>query len=201
LRTRFETALVQVKAYVRDPQKKARPPTCFVSYAWGEVAHERWVEKRLARDLQNAGIDVILDRWHNAAVGAPVHRFISLIEKSRTIVVIGTPLYRKKYENKLSKTGSVVAAEVDLIAQRLLGTEKQKNTVLPVLLDGDEQKSLPPLLRGRNYADFRREAVYFAKLFDLILTLYSIPFESPAVADLRDALHPGRGGRSSASLP
>ena len=39
------------------------PPHCFVSYAWGDSVQERWVEKRLATDLQKAGIAVILDRW------------------------------------------------------------------------------------------------------------------------------------------
>ena len=33
------------------------------------------------------------------------------------------PAYRRKYENKDTKTGYVVAAEVDLINRRLLGTE------------------------------------------------------------------------------
>ena len=39
-----------------------------------------------------------------------VSRFISRIEQSDYIAVIGTPLYREKYENKVSKFGSVVAA-------------------------------------------------------------------------------------------
>lgn len=135
----------------------------------------------------------IFDRWHNAEIGKSVPRFISLIETCDTIVVVGTPLYRKKYENKLSSTGSVVAAEVDLINVRMIGPEEQKNTVLPLLLEGDEAVSLPPLMRGRVFADFRREEDYFATIFDLILTLYDIPFDSLAVADLRESLRAGWG--------
>ena len=60
--------------------------------------------------------------------------FVERIEKSDRIVIIGTPLYRRKYENKDVSTGYVVAAEVDLISNRLLGTEPQKQSVLPVLL-------------------------------------------------------------------
>ena len=103
---------------------------------------------------------------------------------------MGTPLYRKKYENKVSSTGSVVAAEVDLIHLRCTGTEEQKATVLPTLLDGEEGTSFPPLMRGRVYADFRREESYFLTLFDLILTLYGISFKDPAVAELREMLNP-----------
>lgn len=179
-----------VKSVARKRRRKK--PACFISYAWGEPKHEQWVEKRLARDLQNAGLEVILDRWHNAAIGSSVPRFISSLEDPETlIVVMGTPLYRKKYENKVSTTGSVVAAEVALIDLRYIGTEAQKATVLPALLDGDEGESFPPLMRGRVYADFRRDDAYFSTLFDLILTLYGIPFESPAVVELRETLSPG----------
>ena len=115
-------------------------------------------------------------------------RQVSLIERS-DFVVLATPLYRQKYENKVSAAGSVVAAEVDLINLRLLGTEEEKKTVMPLLLEGDAQTSLPPLMRGRVYGNFTQEKLYFATLFDLVLTLYRIPFGHPAVSDLRWSLH------------
>jgi hypothetical protein len=63
------------------------------------------------------------------------------------------------------------------------------------LLEGDEESSLPPLMRGKFYADFRLESHYFATLFDLILTLYRIPFDHDAVKDLRESR--ARARRSS----
>jgi small GTP-binding protein len=185
-RTRFEQAVFRVRAYVAE--QTITPPETFISYAWGVPEQERWVEKRLATDLQKAGIDVVLDRWHNAQIGASVARFVERIEKSDRIVMIGTPLYRRKYENKDEKTGYVVAAEVDLIHNRLLGTEPQKQSVLPLLLAGEKTASLPPLLHGRVYADFRDETAYFTTAFDLILSLYRIPPNHSAVADLRESL-------------
>jgi hypothetical protein len=90
-----------------------------------------------------------------------------------------------------------VAAEVDLIANRLLGTETQKESVLSLLLAGEKSASLPPLLHGRVYADFRNEAAYFITAFDLILSLYQLPPNHPAVADLCESLQgpdiPGGG--------
>ena len=191
-RTRFEQAVFRVSAYVAE--QKITPPETFISYAWGVPEHERWVEKRLATDLQKAGIDVVLDRWHNAQIGASVARFVERIEKSDRIVMVGTRPYRRKYENKDPATGYVVAAEVDLINNRLLGTEPQKESVLPLLLDGDKADSLPPLLHGRVYADFREERTYFATAFDLILSLYQLPPNHPVVADLRESLR-GRDPR------
>jgi TIR domain len=173
---------------VRD--EKLAAPSCFVSYAWGDEGQERWV-RGLARDLENAGVAVILDRKDNPEIGRSVARFISRIEESDFVVVVGTELYRRKYENQVSAAGSVVAAEVDLINLRLTKTEKKKETVLPLLLDGDEETSLPPLMRGKVYGNFLDERLYFASLFDLILTLYRIPFEHPAVSDLRDSLRAG----------
>ncbi|HYX26742.1 MAG TPA: toll/interleukin-1 receptor domain-containing protein, partial [Thermoanaerobaculia bacterium] len=184
-RTAYEEALVAVKGLAQS--RKTAAPTCFVSYAWGDAGQERWVGG-LATDLENAGVKVVLDRRDNAEIGRNIARFISRIEESDFVAVVGTPLYLKKFKNKLKKTGSVVAAEVDLIHQRLLGDEAAKETVLPLLLAGDEQTSFPPLLRGRVHADFLREEQYFASLFDLALILYRIPFDHRAVADKREAL-------------
>ena len=189
-RTRFEQAVFRLSSYVES--QRLRKPECFISYAWGEEERERWVERSLATDLQKAGIGVVLDRWENARVGASVSRFVERIEKSDLVVVVGTPLYRKKYDNKETETGYVVAAEVDMISNRLLGAEAQKETVLPLLLAGKKESSLPPLLHGRVYADFRNERAYFTTAFDLILSIYDLPFNHQAVADLRESLRESR---------
>jgi WD40 repeat protein len=188
-RSRFEQAVFQLASYVDD--QKLERPECFISYAWGDNEQERWVERSLATDLQKAGINVVLDRWENERVGASVARFVERIEKCNRVIVVGTPLYLKKYENKDTATGCVVAAEVDVISNRLLGTEKQKETVLPVLLAGDKESSFPPLVYGRVFADFRVEREYFVTAFDLILDLYGIAHKENAVADLRESLRDG----------
>lgn len=185
-RTRFEQAVFRVHAYIAE--QKITPPECFISYAWGVPEHERWVEKRLATDLQKAGIAVLLDRWDNAQIGASVARFVERIEECARVIVVGTPLYREKAKNVASVKGSVVAAEWDLAGIRMLTTEDQKRTVLPVLLAGEESESFPPLMRGRVYGDFREDINYFLTAFDLILSLYELPPNHPAVADLRESL-------------
>jgi small GTP-binding protein len=187
-RTRFEEAIFRVRAHVAE--RGLKTPECFISYAWGVPVDERWVERALAADLQKAGIDVVLDRWENARVGASVSRFVERIEKADRVVVVGTPSYRRKYENRDPGAGFVVAAEVDVISNRLLGAEQRKETVLPVLLSGAKEESLPPLLHGRVHADFRDQRRYFVTAFDLLLSLYGIPVTDRAVADLRESLDP-----------
>ena len=59
-RSRFEQVLFRLKTYVTE--QKLAVPECFISYAWGVPEHELWVERRLATDLQKAGVGVVLDR-------------------------------------------------------------------------------------------------------------------------------------------
>jgi small GTP-binding protein len=190
-RTTYETALSRFKGLIRD-RNLGRRPTCFVSYAWGNAVEERWVAV-LVEDLQKADIDVVFDKNDNAAPGSNIARFLSDgLSQSSMVVVVGTPLYLDKCENRVSTRGSIVAAEMDLILQRLTGNEAIKASVLPLLLDGNPEQSLPPLLRGRVYSDFRVPTDYFAVLFDLVLTVHGIPIADSAVADLREQLRPKR---------
>jgi hypothetical protein len=165
-------------------QGRDKPPTCFVSYAWGNEDHEEWVG-RLVRYLDAAGVEVIWDRWHEPELGYNLARFISQLEHVDYVIPVGTPHYRDKYENKNPKMGRVVAAEVDLIDVRLLGTEAQKSTVLPILLEGESHTALPPLMRVRVNGDFRQKRFYFLTLFTLICTLYNFPPNDPIIEELR----------------
>jgi small GTP-binding protein len=184
-RSRFEQVLFRLKAYVT--QERIPIPDCFISYSWGDARHERWVEHKLAKDLANAGITVLLDRWANARIGASVHRFVERIAGAERVIVVGTPLYRAKYDNGQPMGGFVVAGEGDLIGTRMLGPEVDKECVLPVLLDGNSGSSFPPLLQGRVYADFRPAQRYLPTVFDLIVSLYQISSHEP-VRELRREL-------------
>jgi len=186
-RTRFEQAVFRLHAYIEE--QKITPPECFISYAWGQPDHERWVEKRLVDDLLKAGLQIVFDRRENQ-IGDSLTRFISRIPYCASVVVVGTPLYFQKFENRLSSTGSVVAAEVDLISQRLIATQEEKRTVKTLLLAGEKKTSLPPLMWDAIHADFRNDESYFTTAFDLILSLYDLPPTHPAVADLRESLQP-----------
>jgi len=186
-RTRFEQAVFRLRAYIAEQEIPL--PECFISYAWGVPDHERWVEKRLVDDLLKAGLQIVLDRRENQ-IGDSLTRFISRIPYCASVVVVGTPLYFQKFENRLSSTGSVVAAEVDLISQRLIATQEEKRTVKTLLLAGKKKTSLPPLMWDAIHADFRNDEAYFTTAFDLILSLYDLPPTHPAVADLRESLLP-----------
>lgn len=194
MRTSYETALSSIKKFVQE--RKSAAPTCFISYAWGNEVQSRWV-LTLADDLRKADLGVVIDQLDNTVFGASVPDFINSIEKCDFILVIGTPAYRQKYDNNGSVRGSIVAAEGILIDKRMVGTKKQKASIVPLLLNGEETTSFPPLLQGKVYADFKHEEDYFIMLFDLLLTLYAIPVGDPLVRDLREKLRKDAYGPSA----
>ena len=185
-RSRFEQAVFRWNSYITE--QKIAPPECFISYAWGNPEHERWVEHSLATDLLKAGITVVLDRWENRRIGASVPRFVERAGECDRVIVVGTPLYRTKYQNQDPMRPYVTAAEGDLIGNRLMGTEADKEAVLPLLLEGTKETALPTLLQGRVYADFRQIEAYFDTTFELILSLYRIPPRHPVADQLRSSL-------------
>ena len=132
LRTRFEEVIFELSRLAQT--EKLTAPTCFVSYAWGNPEHERWVEHRLAMDLEKAGIKVILDRWENLP-GADIQRFVDRIEKADRVLIVGTKAYRRKYENKDPSTGTVVALEMKIVWARLTGPADGHSAVIPLLLE------------------------------------------------------------------
>jgi small GTP-binding protein len=184
-RSRFEQPVFRLRSYVADAG--IATPTCFVSYAWGAAGQERWVE-RFATDLANAGIAVVLDRWANSRHGKPVPRFVERVAECDNVIVVGTPEYRRKYLNNEPMRSFVVAAEGDLIGYRMIGSEAAKQSVMPILLAGSAEESLPPLLRGRVYGDFRAASAYFTAALDLLLSLYAVDPRSPARGAIVDAL-------------
>jgi diguanylate cyclase (GGDEF)-like protein len=185
-RATFEKAAEWARQFAASAGR-AEPPSCFLSYAWSTPENDDWVAA-LAKDLRGAGIKAVLDRRDNAAIGRSIPRFVSSIKACDFVAVVGTRRYLEKYNNKVSATGSVVAAEVDVIATRLIGPEGAKDTVLPLLREGAPEEVLPPLMLGRVCADFRGEGKYFESLFDLVLTLYGVPFDHPTAEAFRESL-------------
>ena len=190
-RTAFTVVATQLRGYLTEVAGHRQPLVVFVSYAWGDPATESWVRDRLVPDLEQAGIEVALDRTSNRA-GGSLSRFVERALTADRVLVIATPEYAHKYDNA---AGHVLAAEADVINRRLLGTEEQKSTVLPVLLAGASAESLPPLMQTRICADFRDPDKYFTQLFELVLALHDLPPGIAALKDLRAAIVHAQPGR------
>jgi WD40 repeat protein len=183
-RTDYEVAVAWVKAFRRDRGDGVARPSCFISYAWGDQSHERWVEE-LADDLQKADVAVILDKWHNPP-GTSVSRFIERIENSTFVCAVGTPNYKEK--DLTRDYDPVVQAEMRLIKSRLMKRDEQHQTVIPLLRFDVATRSFPPLFEDSVYVDFRTDSLYLARLFELVLVVHRIPFETEMARKHRAAI-------------
>lgn len=187
-RTQFETALVRVKAILRElgEEKEVVEPSCFISYSWGVPAHEKWV-LQLAKDLRNTDIDVLLDRWHNVP-GESITKFISKIGIVDFALAVCTKKYREKYETE--EEDPVVDMEIRMIETRLRKRTAIRKTVIPLLLEGTQTSAFPPFFEDSVYINFTDKKRYFVELFRLIIRLYNIPFDYPGLDELIDSMKP-----------
>jgi GTPase SAR1 family protein len=183
-RTKYEVAVAWIKAFRRDRGNGEKKPSCFISYAWGDRGHERWVQQ-LADHLQNADVAVIFDRWHNTP-GTSITGFIERIKKSDFVCSLGTPNYGRK--DQAEDADPVVQAELLLIKSKLRKRGAIRRTVIPLLCEGTPEEAFPALLEDSVYIDFRTETDFFARLFDLVLTVHRISFEESMARQHRDEL-------------
>jgi small GTP-binding protein len=183
-RTAFEAGVVSVKSLLLERGDARAKRTCFISYAWGVPAHERWV-RQLAKDLQNADIEVVFDRW-NSPPGSDLGRYLDCILSSRFVIVVGTPELRRKYET--NSVDPVVAAELELITLRLRQPKHYGRTVLPILLQGTAHEAFTPMLEKLVSIDFRKEELYFSQLFIMIWQLFSLPLDHPLLEELHASM-------------
>jgi WD40 repeat protein/GTPase SAR1 family protein len=187
-RHRLELAVVKIRDHrFGEWGETVRRPSCFISYSWDLQTTKDWVQQRFAVDLKKAGIEVLLDIWNTSGYGDTPARFAEKhLPPSERILVIGTPDYKRKYSNEGSPNGCYLAAEADLINERLVGSETNRRTVVPILLAGTPDESLPPYIATKWRADFRHEGNYVREILKLILALYGRPHEDRDVTALLD---------------
>lgn len=150
------------------PHQTASPVTdAFICHAHGEPCCERWTTREFAPLLRQAGIRVYLDAT-DCGPGASLTDFMDLIHTVQWTLVIATPLL---YQKSLPGSPSTVAREMQRIRERIR-TRGVKDGVIPVLLAGDEQTSLPPFLSDRVYVDLRNPATYHAQIFSLLMKMH-----------------------------
>jgi len=145
-------------------QKDKVSPSVFISYSWDNAALSRRVH-RLAKDLKRAGIQVILDIWHNRR--GSVMAFIERIMEVDFVVVVGTPGLVTKWQNYVkspqarqqtsdseqARRLNIVALEVEKIGQRVREPKDNKYQFINDLLAGSHEESFPSIM-GYNSSSF-----------------------------------------------
>ncbi|AZP19245.1 TIR domain-containing protein [Streptomyces aquilus] len=158
LRGAYETRLVRVKSFRAD----RAVPRCYVSHLPEDA---EWAAQ-LARDLRDAGVLVVEEAGD--------------VQEDDFVLAVVTRAYARAFAR--------LGADAALIRARRRTRPGRSPRVAPLLRTGAAEGSLPDELRGLVPGEFQDDVWYdryVVALFDLVLTLYAIPFDHPAFGGLR----------------
>jgi hypothetical protein len=153
-------------------------PSVFISYAWESEELKKWVLE-LAKHLRSNGINVTLDQWH---LGLGDNRFQFMeqsVTRSEFVLVICTPIYAEKSEERSGGVGY----ESNIITSRI-AEKVGKQKFIPVLRLGDWSGAVPAWLKFAVGCDLRDEPYSPEQFRTLLKTLHgknaSVPALGPA---------------------
>lgn len=184
----FEDGLRKFAHYAELLRPHQNKISVFISYAWANKEHIDYEKqlvhveniKQLARELEIAGFNVLLDRW-NDVKGNNISDFIEKIFDG-FVLVIGTHHYLEKY-NKLpqqEKADPVVKAEVCHIKHLLHYNEKTRAKIMTVLLEGTVEESLPKILHAKIPTDLVKNDK-FREMFKLVGDIHRFPLRDERI--------------------
>jgi Zn-dependent peptidase ImmA (M78 family) len=155
---------------------KTPPLISFISYAWEDDKHQKWVTK-LAEALQANGVFVKFDRW-DVKPGVSLPQFmLQAIRSSSYVILICTPAFAEKADAARQGVGyetSIVTAE---IFDSYYANTSDNSKFLPILRSGNYNEAIPSFLRGRAYIDMRDDIDFDLKLEELLRHMYSAPVQ------------------------
>lgn len=127
------------------------PPRVFISYSHDSPQHRQWVAK-LAGQLVEKGIEVILDQW-DVSLGADLSSFMERgLKTADRVLVVCTPSYCKKAND--GKGG--VGYEKLIVTQDLMrNTQTDKFVPIIRVAESDPTTVVPTCLGTRLFIDMR----------------------------------------------
>lgn len=141
-------------------------PTVFISYSWDSKEHKKWV-RDLSDKLSLEGVKTILDQ-KDLKLGDYFTLFMERsVEESDFVLLICTPTYKKKADQRLGGVGY----EESIITTEILNIRNHRKYIT-ILSSGDWVSSVPTWAIGKSGVDLSSEDVFednFKMLTDTIL--------------------------------
>ena len=151
--------------------------TVFISYSWDSESHKEWVRGLADYLIKTGSMDVILDQYDLEAGKDMVHFIESAIEKADKVLLILTPNYKVKAENR--KAG--VGFEYSIISAELFEVQSNNTKFIPILRTGNKSQSSPGYTKTLVYFDMNNNDTFVSDAFKLIRILYEEPeFKKPS---------------------
>jgi hypothetical protein len=150
----------------------------FIAYSWDDETHNEWV-RNLADKLIENGVNVLLDQYEMKYGKSFTHFMEESIETSDKVIVVLTPNYKLKSNNRLGGVGyeqQIISGEI------MSGMDRQK--FIPIIVAGEyeigENCSVPTHFLGVSIIDFRNNEKYNSSLDELLRSIYDSPkFKKP----------------------
>lgn len=150
-------------------ESRMSSPQIFISYTHEDSVHKAWVLK-LATDLRDNGIDVVLDQW-DLKKGDDMTLFMERgVRNACRVLLVFTPGYCTKANERVGGVGY----ESLVITGELAGM-LDTNKFVGVLRRGDWSISVPTYAKTRCHVDMREDADYSSRLEDLLREFHNAP--------------------------
>lgn len=153
-------------------------PKLFVSYSWSSAEHEQWVIK-LATELRESGVDVILDKW-DLREGHDAYAFMEKMvtdQEIKKVIIVCDRLYSEKADGRSGGVGT----ETQIISREVYEKQDQ-NKFVAVVTEKDDvgRPYLPTYYNSRIYIDLCDEDFYSKNFEQLLRWIYDEPlYEKP----------------------
>jgi hypothetical protein len=148
-------------------------PKLFISYSWSTADHEAWV-LRLATELREAGIDVILDKW-DLKEGQDANAFMERMvtdDAIKKVVMVCDRVYVEKANNRKGGVGT----ETQIITPDIYAKQDQPKFVAVSTERDDEGKPyVPAYYRSRIHVDFTDPSEYGDRFEQVVRWVYDKP--------------------------
>lgn len=152
---------------------KEKPPVVCISYTWDDEPHKEWV-LNLANKLIDSGIETLLDRYH-LRLGSDKNKFMEdMIAKSDRVLVILTPNYKNKADNRIDGAGY----EYSLITSEIFNRQ-ESSKFIPILRKGSIKDSSPITLASKIAIFMREDDNFEEQLEELCREIHNEPKIKP----------------------
>lgn len=165
-------------------EQEIRTPRAFLSYSWTSEKHEAWVV-RLAEDLVENGVDVVLDKW-NLKEGDDKYAFMERMVTDTNVdkvIAICDALYAEKADGREGGVGAETQIISKEVYEQVDSRERPQRFVAVVTeYDENDQPCVPTFLRSRIYIDMSDADLWEERFEQLLRWLFDKPVhQKPAL--------------------
>lgn len=146
--------------------RKNEHPIVFISYSWEDEELKEWALK-LVDKLISDGVDAHIDRYELDHGDRLPHFMEQEIIKADYVLIICTPNYKEKADNRKSGVGY----EGHIISQELMENHNERKFI-PLIRKGGIRESFPIYLSGKLGINFKDNSRFDENYKDLLATLY-----------------------------